>query len=159
MTGWQRPKPVGGSESGCISKIVARCEGLDKRIGDKRMKTGKTSRNQTQHPATQRIAKSAIHPSRWWPAAFNASDHVHLAAANESPFQIRGLPPLWWNTLFGQITAPRVKEFATSNRTNGFRLERDQRDGGSISVNKLDFVCRPLTVDMNDGTNITGVKS
>jgi hypothetical protein len=29
---------------------------------------------------------------------------------------------------------PRVKEFATSNRANGFRRERDQRDGCSISV-------------------------
>ncbi len=69
------------------------------------------------------------------------------------------LPPFRWNTLFGQNTAPRVKEFATSNRPNGFRLERDQRDGCSNSVNKLDFVCHPLSVDVNDGTDITGVKS
>ena len=73
--------------------------------------------------------------------------------------QFHVLPPFRWNTLFGQLMAPRVKEFATSNRANGFRLERDQRDGCAISVNKLDFVCRPLFVDVNDGTDITGVES
>jgi len=30
--------------------------------------------NQTQHPASQRTAKSAIHPSRWLPATLNAND-------------------------------------------------------------------------------------
>ena len=29
--------------------------------------------NQTQHPASQRTAKSAIHPSRWLPATLNAN--------------------------------------------------------------------------------------
>ena len=104
MTGWQRPKPVGGSESGCISKIVARCEGLDKRIGDKRMKTGKTSRNQTQHPATQRIAKSAIHPSRWWPAAFNANEQGTPAAATGVEDTKTVQPPLGLTDLLGDCS-------------------------------------------------------
>jgi hypothetical protein len=91
--------------------------------------------------------------------ASQSDEHVHLAAANDYQFPIHVLPLFRWNTLFGQIMAPRVKEFATSNRANGFRLERDQRDGCSISVNKLDFVCRPLSVDVNDGTDITGGES
>jgi len=45
------------------------------------MKTGKTSRNQTQHPASRRTAKSAIGPSPWLPATLNANGSDHPVAA------------------------------------------------------------------------------
>ena len=35
---------------------------------------GKIYRNQTQHPASRRTAKSAIHPSRWLSMTLNAND-------------------------------------------------------------------------------------
>ena len=35
----------------------------------------------------QSTAKSAIHPSRWWPATLNANDYANPVAASELPFQ------------------------------------------------------------------------
>jgi hypothetical protein len=59
--------------------------------------------------------------------ALRANDQVHRAAANDYPFPIRVVPPLRWNILFGQITAPRVKKFATSNRTHGIRFKKSEK--------------------------------